>query len=528
MMHSRKTQSSCWIAIVLVLWNNGGCILPTVQGGSTSSSLSYTDTDTHKAMVLPEKQLIFFAGPHNCASTSVEKFFHHWAENGFHKGHSHTKALQYWRWPRIVDEDKDNTDDDVEDNNNDDMKSYKAYGALVTDPKSYPLSNKVLGKIADKFNEATNGIILGTEEFDQLGGKDALYDAMPIMDKIAKHLDVSNNNIKVVLNYRTPRLDQWLSIWKHHDKDDYEGASYEKFLCDAHSNKEDKKIRYSMIGAEMNPLGAAMTFLNNHGWKVVLMDMAGVDKAGKHIVHTIGCDVLLGECNNGILGSLHDYLPDANNAADDERVINELSKEESSKIERLFRYRDCAYKSYMEKFIHSGQLEILYPQDDNFWEEYCTATHDSYYEKFLDNTPMMFNALLGQLQCNDNPHDLTIGTDMDAALTLQKNGNKKNGGSALFHAIIFPLILLGIIGGGIYTVMMKKQELQRIVMDHTNGGTEMTAFPESSNGGGGGFKDEEDDDDDDDNEEEENGGFHDDDELEDEEVLSDQNPNPIV
>ena len=63
-----------------------------------------------------------------------------------------------------------------------------------------------------------------------------------------------------------------------------------------------------MIGAEMNPLGAAKVFLER-GWKVALMDMGGIQKAGKNIAHTIGCDLLMGQCDNGVLRSLKDYMP---------------------------------------------------------------------------------------------------------------------------------------------------------------------------------------------------------------------------
>ena len=48
-------------------------------------------TDTHMAVKLPgDKKLYFFAGPHKSASTSVEKFFANWAQNGHDDSHPHT------------------------------------------------------------------------------------------------------------------------------------------------------------------------------------------------------------------------------------------------------------------------------------------------------------------------------------------------------------------------------------------------------------------------------------------------------
>lgn len=438
-------------------------------------------SDTHDAIQLKEKQVVFFAGPHKSASSSVEKFFFKWASEGHSANHPHTIPLQYWRWPDI-----------------DSNAGYKAYGELITNSGSIPMS-EALSKIQAKFDESDNGVFLGTEEFDQ-HGKDAEYNAMPVMAAIVDQLGVAKRNIKVVINYRAPRLDQWLSIWKHAE-DKYEDASYEVFMCDAHNKVEDKRVRYSMVGAEMNPLGAALTFLKR-GWNVVLMDMGGVEKKGKHIVHTIGCDVLLATCNDGIMGTLHDYMPEANSA---EKEFNELSDAESAKVEKLFRYRDCAYQPLISKYERTGQFQAMY--QDSLWKE-CYAD-DNYYKKFIDNTPMMFNALLGQLQCDDNPHTLVLGADMDAALA---GGGRFGGG--LFNIIVFPTILVVAIAIGVCTLVRSKRQQQRVVVD---GGTEMTSYPNDD----GGFKDEHDDD-------EEGGAFHDDDELEDEEELSDQNPNPII
>jgi hypothetical protein len=231
--------------------------------------------------------------------------------------------------------------------------------------------------------------------------------------------------------------------------------------------------------------------------------MGGVEKAGKHIVHTIGCDILLAECQDGIMGPLHGYLPMKNAM---EKEFNELSFEESTKIERLFRYRDCGYQTLLAKYVNTGQMEILY--QDSLWSQ-CYAD-PSYYKKFIDNTPIMYNALLGQLECEDNPHDLTLGVDMDAALA---GGSRFAGGA--FNIIFFPLVLLAAIGYGIYHVQKQKQQQQQQIID---GGTEMASYPSE------GFKDEHDDDEQDNG----GGGFRDDDELEDEEELSDQNPNPII
>jgi len=449
-------------------------------------------SDTHAAVKFdPDaKKLYFFAGPHKSASTSVEKFFSKWANKGFESNHPHSRALQYWRWPTF-----------------DSSGDAKQYGKLVKKKDDKVYLSKALNVIQASFLESDNGVFLGTEEFDQVG-PDKWLDAMPVMEAIVDKLGVDHKDIKVVLNYRTPRVDQWISIWKHAGEE-YAGASYEDFMCKAHANDDDKKYRFSMIGAEMNPLNAAKVFLER-GWQVTLLDMGGVEKEGKHIVHTIGCEVLMGGCENGILGSLQDYLPQKNAV---EKDFNELNEEETAKIEKLFQSRDCAYQSQLQKYIDKGQMEVLH--QDSLWDE-CTSD-DDYYKKFKDNTGMMYNALLGQLECTSDPHQLTVGADMDAALTVAGASKIGIGIGSGFNVLFFIVVLIAAIGYAAFQVLQQNSKKRQQILEQ--GGdiddidakptsTEMTSYPlEESNNDVGGFQDDVD--------------------LDDEDI-SDQNHNPIV
>jgi hypothetical protein len=53
----------------------------------------------------------------------------------------------------------------------------------------------------------------------------------------------------------------------------------------------------------MNPFMLAQTFLE-YGWKVVVVDLSGVDKTLLDIEHVIGCHVLNGKCFDGYLEGL--------------------------------------------------------------------------------------------------------------------------------------------------------------------------------------------------------------------------------
>ena len=405
-----------------------------------------TFSDTHEAVQFDEKQLVFFAGPHSSASKSITGFFKQWAV-GHMPRHPRTLALRYWRWPKI--------EQDME------------FSKLVIDnedDKDETTTKIILDGIQNSFDESENGVILGTEMFDQIG-PDAKYDAITAMKKVVDHLSVPPEAITVILNYRTPRVDQWYSLYKHSTNN---GAmvSYDKFMCINSPDKGEYNQRYDLIGSQMNALGAAQAFLKE-GWNVKLIDMGGVANHGKDISHTIGCDILLGACENGVLGSLQNRLPNTN-ALD--KTFDELPLEEQEKIEKVFRSRDCAYKKRLDDYITKGSLEVLYK--DSLWED-CNDHSPEYYEKFIDNTPMLFQVLRSQVECKD----LTESNDvfqMDDLLALNGGSGEGGGGKVIagaFEVILMLAILLGAVGYGVYMVKNQAKDMGEA------SGTEMASYP---------------------------------------------------
>lgn len=418
--------------------------------------LDIRDKDNHDPMEFEKKQVVFFAGPHSAASTSVEEFMGEWAKDGHQGGHPHSIALQYWRWPRVQGAFGEH--------------GVKVFGRMVTEPKNTELINTILGAIKAKYEEAENGVIVGTEEFDQVG-PDATFDGLAAMKKIVQHLALNNDeDVTVVLNYRAPRLDQWVSIWKHQEGD-FMDSTYEDFLCLAHNDKRQQKIRFDMLGAQMNPLNAAKIFLEQ-GWKVKLIDMGGVEKANKDISHVIGCRVLLGGCHDGFLGSLGEELPRENAI---EKPFDELNDEESAKMEELFRNRDCGYQPLLQEHIDNGNMEIEYK--DTLWSS-CDSSRKSYYSDLVGNTDVLFHAFLSQLDCKDNPYRNENNVNMDIALGHQNGITRAFNG--LVEAVLVPLVFLGGVGY-VILMMMKGNEQRRLDQNRTAvGAAEMTAYPSAA------------------------------------------------
>ena len=87
-VYENKTMKVLWLTQSLLF----SCILQYGHAISEKQQRSLPnlddtyDPDNHEAVLNEKKTLVLFAGPHSSASTSVEEFFHKWAENGWMKG----------------------------------------------------------------------------------------------------------------------------------------------------------------------------------------------------------------------------------------------------------------------------------------------------------------------------------------------------------------------------------------------------------------------------------------------------------
>ena len=188
--------------------------------------------------------------------------------------------------------------------------------------------------------------------------------------------------------------------------------------------------------------------------------------------HTIGCRVLMGQCENGFLKSLNGKLPHSN-AID--KPFDELNDDESAKMEELFQNRDCGYKWMLQSNIQSGQLEIIHQH--TLWS-ICENKRRSYYEELVGATSTLYQAFLSQLECVDNPHGLHEGVGMDKALGRRPPFLRLLNG--FFEAVLVPLVFLG---GVAYVIMtMVKGAEQRRLNERAQAvaHAEMTPYPSSA------------------------------------------------
>lgn len=332
------------------------------------------------------KRVVFFAGPHKAASTSVEQWFY----NYYTKPDSDQFALRYWKWPIIKGPLSDQLDE-----------SFKIFQELVKQPENAALKEEILVGIQEAFDASETGIILGTEDFDQVGHF-ATYDAVNSMTEILERLGVAKEDVTVILNYRSPRLDQWISVWKH----DNDIPSYRAFMCDSQHDEILRKERIQALATQMDPLFAARTFLKE-GWSVKVIDMGGVTKANLDIVNVIACDILEGKC------LLDDEIVYGHRGDDThfnvvDRDFEELTQDQREEAEKLFRARDCAFEDFIG---NNPKFEIGYK--DSIWHD-CEGQDLDREEVYLyldGNPEVLYSALLNQLGCSDDA--LTIEDALD-------------------------------------------------------------------------------------------------------------------
>lgn len=398
------------------------------------------------SQVAGEKRLVLFAGPHKAAASSVEEFFYKYADtfNRHSDNHKEIFGLRFWRWPRI----EGTISKSAEPN-----EPHKIFKHLVTDADNISLQNEILEGIMSAWQETSTGVILGTEEFDQVGPY-AKYDAIQAMKSVINYLEAKD--VTIVINYRKPRVDQWASIWKH----EASKSSYEEFLCD----KKYYENRIELLETQMNPLAAAKAFLEAGLGKVVLIDMEGVEKAGVDVAHVIACEVVDGKCDDGWLRNHGDEVLDSNTG---DREFTGLSDEEYDLANALFKFRDCMFESYLSE---NPNFQVLHGTNEEVWQD-CDKNLKDAYNAMVDPS-IIFKALLDQAKCKvkgDMKNGMvSIQKVLDGEFNARKGipGAKTpsgKGGGLFSEAILFPLILIGALSYQVFLMFNSSHGRQGVV-----------------------------------------------------------------
>lgn len=330
--------------------------------------------------------MVVFAGPHKSASSSVQELFVEYANNEEPKHPS----LQNWTWPLIK--------SDLY------FLPRKGFAPLVTAGLEHhpPIWERLL-QIWNEKSETTGewvhpNLIWGTEELDRFGkvpwsGRNGLVAIEKVWDLLRP------TQLEIVVNYRRPRRDQWISIWKQLTRMD-ENVTYSEFLCD----DEQYTRLWEYLDCVANPLGFVEALVDfwtpRHNVTIHLLDMGGIASGERDVAHVLACDVLGVECTED------HWLPDF-----DEPFIEnarsrelELTDEELEAMEWLLQQRDCSYHQRIMKFSKASttkpHLRLHYAE--KFWDACEVQNRVS---RSFSNTTYLLQLLQSQVGCGQMPYN---------------------------------------------------------------------------------------------------------------------------
>jgi len=382
------------------------------------------------------KRLFLLAGPHRTGSTSMQAFLH---RNGRHHASRSTVtfALRSWDWPLTTEsvmETYHQSHPGVEE------EDYKIWAALVEDESSssVELMESLYETLKITWEQSQKGMVVGTEAFDQLPrAKGQGPNALKAIKSLVEYLEIKPEQVTVVINYRSPRLEHYQSVWKAN------GTSYTDFVC--------APERAYDLDTQLHPLHMADVYVQK-GYQVKLIDMAGVLQKELDISHAFVCQVLGAKC---VDGWLKNHESETYHLA--EGSTNEswpLDEHDSNLIGDMLQARDCHFRYLTEK----KNFEVIYPSQD-LWKN-CPASKNSLYSKLASNSDILHLGLQSQVECETQsrfsltPSDI-LAEKIPKALA-KSDGSSVSGPSIAWELILMPLILASSLGYQVYRVKKTK------------------------------------------------------------------------
>jgi len=345
-----------------------------VDSFSEDSNYSLTmdkinSSNSFNKTVLPnEQRVVLLAGPHKTASSSIQQNVMEWSRLG---------VLRTWKWPApdtssgvfvFIEGGKDK----------------KVFAPMMnilsnrlvisrTVPRTRLGREKMLANYREEFRRAWrkgHNIVIGAEGSDCMFNErnvspdrfvEGFLSLMPWSAGDRRVISLYKNmnetvisdieplhggdqNLTVVITYRAPRVEHFLSAWH-------------MFGNPPNLRNWTLEMDYDMH--LLDPLGMAEIYLS-HGISVVIIDLSGITHQGLDISSVIACDVLKVPCKNSfIMGN--SYLPQIRNhmRAKRERLTairTDMTYEELQKIDEVMNIFDCTYRN----IFYNPKIQILY------------------------------------------------------------------------------------------------------------------------------------------------------------------------
>jgi len=166
-------------------------------------------------------------------------------------------------------------------------------------------------------------------------------------------IGIDKEEVSLVVTYRSPRIDQLLSSWKHY-------RDFDKVY-----HHTDMTFRSFLMGdwerSKFDPLYATRIIAQEFDVDVTLMDTSGIRAAGYDISNVVACDILSSPCHPGnktLMFGGNVSVPIKANDRLDNTTLNDLSQQQKSQIESILRKMDC---NSIHSITRHHRVHILYP-----------------------------------------------------------------------------------------------------------------------------------------------------------------------
>jgi len=348
------------------------------------------------------RRLVIFVGPHKSASSTVQEFLVQYATG--RPRYRKLKAFQGWRWPVVTDSR---------------VPARKQWARLVyTHQSNLDETHRALKTTLQETLKTYSKVAVGSEEFDRFGSTPWSHrDGTGAVNRLiewAQDIDPSKAlQVDIVVNYRTPRQSQWISIWKQlmsleetfHKR---ESITYPQWICQEGNGTTasfDVKV-WEYLDCVANPLGLTAALLQSLSekkrvhvdWKVTLIDMGGVARQRLDIAHTSACHIMGLPCTQGWVRGINRTLV----INPKSRPLEGVSTPQLNELEWLLQQRDCTYRQLLNDNKKQNRLTILYP-DALSWEN-CLERENVMGRNF-QNTTYLLQAMQSQFGCQPSTED---------------------------------------------------------------------------------------------------------------------------
>jgi hypothetical protein len=271
----------------------------------------------------------------------------------------------------------------------------------------------------------------------------------------------------LVVNFRRPRRDQWISIWKQLYRK--ANASYANFLCDP---AERLRI-WEYLDCVANPLGLVTALLEafpstpTTTTTVHLMDMWGIENLHRDVGHVVACDVLQVPCTED------HWLPNIEQPIRQNNRSKHagLTQSQLEEMEWVLRYRDCSYyhQLHQHELLSPSSLSLHYA--DTIWDgcnppttsstDSTTSGADDYdsdgIERYARNTTWLMDLFQSQVGCGTLPPTAIMHLIWKEKRTQKRAGSANRDTARMPRTVPLktrsttstePIIRGGITGGG--------------------------------------------------------------------------------